>query len=48
MTTPLTRQQALDLLHRYNKDSFHILLGLTVEGVMRGYAMEEGFGDEEE
>lgn len=48
MTTPLTRQQALDLLHRYNKESFHILHGLTVEGVMRWYAKEEGFGDDEE
>lgn len=48
MTTPLTRQQALALLHRYNKESFHILHGLTVEGVMRWYAKEKGFGDDEE
>ena len=48
MTTPLTRQQALDLLRRYNKESFHILHGLTVEGVMRWYAKEEGYGEEEE
>ena len=48
MTTVLTRQQALELLQKYNKDSFHILHGLTVEGVMRWYAGEEGYGEEEE
>ncbi len=48
MTTTLTRQEALDLLRKYNKESFHILHGLTVEGVMRWYAREEGFGEEEE
>lgn len=48
MTTPLTRQQALDLLRKYNKESFHILHGLTVEGVMRWYAKEEGYGEDEE
>ncbi len=48
MTTVLTRQQALELLQKYNKDSFHILHGLTVEGVMRWYAREEGYGEEEE
>ena len=48
MTTVLSRQQALELLQKYNKDSFHILHGLTVEGVMRWYAREEGYGEEEE
>lgn len=48
MTTPLTRQQALDLLRKYNKEPFHILHGLTVEGVMRWYAKEEGYGEDEE
>ena len=48
MTTVLTRQQALELLQKYKKDSFHILHGLTVEGVMRWYAREEGYGEEEE
>ena len=42
----LTRQQALDLLMKYNKEPFHILHGLTVEGVMRWYANELGYGDE--
>ena len=48
MTTTLTRQEALDLLRKYNKESFHILHGLTVEGVMRWYAEEEGFGEDQE
>lgn len=48
MTTNMTRQQALALLREYNKESFHILHGLTVEGVMRWFAKEEGYGDDEE
>ena len=42
----LTREQALDLLMKYNKEPFHILHGLTVEGVMRWYANELGYGEE--
>ena len=42
----LTREQALALLQKYNKEPFHIQHGLTVEGVMRWYATELGFGDE--
>lgn len=42
----LTREQALALLQKYNKEPFHIQHGLTVEGVMRWYAQELGFGDE--
>ncbi len=48
MTTTLTRQQALELLRKYNKEPFHILHGLTVEGVMRWFAREQGYGEEEE
>ena len=48
MTVTLTRQQALELLRRYNKEEFHILHGLTVEGVMRWYAKEQGYGEDEE
>lgn len=44
----MTRQQALDLLTKYNKEPFHILHALTVEGVMRWYANELGFENEEE
>ena len=38
----VTRQQALDLLRKYNKEPFHILHGLTVEGVMAWFAKENG------
>lgn len=48
MNTNLNRAQALDLLKSYNKDPFHILHGLTVEGVMRWYATELGYGEDEE
>lgn len=42
----LNREQALTLLQKYNKESFHILHGLTVEGVMRWYAQELGYGED--
>jgi predicted hydrolase (HD superfamily) len=42
----LTREKALELLMKYNKEPFHILHGLTVEGVMRWYANELGYADE--
>lgn len=42
----LTRMQAMELLQKYNKESFHIQHALTVEGVMRWYAQELGFGQE--
>ena len=42
----LTREQALALLQKYNKEPFHIQHGLTVEGVIRWYATELGFGEE--
>lgn len=47
METSITREQALDLLLKYNKDTFHIEHALTVEGVMGWYARELGYGDEE-
>ena len=38
----LTREQALALLKKYNKEPFHIQHALTVEGVMRWFAKENG------
>ena len=48
MVSAITREEALTLLKEYNKEPFHILHGLTVEGVMRWYAKELGYADEEE
>ena len=42
----VTREQALSLLQKYNKEPFHILHSLTVEGVMRYFAREQGFDPE--
>ena len=42
MELTFDRQQALALLQKYNQESFHILHGLTVEGVMRWFAQENG------
>ena len=44
MQSNLTREQALALLKEYNKESFHIQHSLTVEGVMRWYAQDLGYG----
>ena len=46
MNTNVTRPQALALLQKYNQEPFHLLHALTVEGVMRWYAQELGFGAE--
>ena len=48
MQTKVTREEALKLLKKYNKEEFHILHALTVEGVMRWYAEEMGYGHEAE
>ena len=42
----MTRDESWKLFLKYNKDPFHIQHGLTVEGVMRWYAQELGFGEE--
>ena len=44
METKLSRDEALVLLKEYNKEPFHIQHALTVEGVMRWYANELGYG----
>ena len=38
----ITREQALTLLQKYNKEPFHIQHALTVEGVMGWFAQEQG------
>lgn len=46
MENNLTREEALMLLKKYNKEPFHIQHALTVESVMRWYADELGYGSE--
>lgn len=44
----ITREDAYELLKKYNKDPFHIQHALTIEAVMKWYANELGFADEAE
>ena len=46
MREPITRAAALAALRKYNHEPFHIQHALTVEGVMRWYAQQLGYGDE--
>ena len=46
MKACITRDAALAALQEYNKEPFHIQHALTVEGVMRWYANELGYGEE--
>ena len=47
-TSSLTREEALALLRNYNKEPFHIQHGITVEHVMRWYAGDLGYKEEED
>lgn len=38
----LSREKAIEILKKYNKEPFHIFHALTVEGVMRYFAKEAG------
>ena len=42
MELTINRRQAIELLRKYNQESFHILHALTVEGVMRWFAQQNG------
>ena len=46
MRESITRAAALAALRKYNHEPFHIQHALTVEGVMRWYAQQLGYGDE--
>ena len=48
MNCTITRQQALELLQKYNKEPFHILHGLTLGGVMDWFAKDLGFAEDAE
>ena len=43
-----TREEAWEVLNEYNQDAFHLKHAQIVEGVMRYFARELGYGDEEE
>ena len=38
----ITRENAFELLKKYNKDPFHLQHAITVEAVMKWFAKEEG------
>ncbi|MDR2366749.1 MAG: hydrolase [Deltaproteobacteria bacterium] len=42
----ISREQAWELLTKYNKESFHLQHARTVEGVMRWFAEDLGYGQE--
>ncbi len=44
----ITREDAWNLLREYNEDTFHLRHALTVEGVMKYFAKELGYEEEEE
>lgn len=44
MQAGISREQALALLQQYNKEPFHLQHALTVEGVLRWYANDLGYG----
>jgi len=48
MEAKINREQAWELLKQYNKDIFHLQHALTVEGVMKWFAQDQGFAGEQE
>lgn len=46
--TGFSREEAWQLLNEYNKEPFHLRHAVTVEGVMKYFAEELGYGDEKE
>jgi len=44
----ISREKAWSLLKQYNTDPFHVQHALTVEAVMKWYAHELGYGEDEE
>ena len=48
METKVTREEAWNLLKKYNQEEFHLIHGLTVEGTMRWFAKDLGYADEED
>jgi predicted hydrolase (HD superfamily) len=42
----ISRQKAWEILNKYNNDSFHLQHAETVEGVMRWFAADLGYGED--
>ena len=48
MVEHIAREDAVQLLKKYNKDPFHLQHAYTVEAVMKWFAKELGYGEDEE
>ena len=48
MRESITKEKALELVKKYNREPFHIQHALTVAGVMEWYANELGYGEDAE
>lgn len=48
MKSNLNRDEAFELLKKYNKESFHLQHAFTVEGVMAWYAENLGYGEDKD
>lgn len=48
MREHIARESAAAILKKYNKEPFHLHHAYTVEGVMRWFAKEKGYGEDEE
>ena len=46
MKTHITREEALELLRKYNREPFHLEHGITVGKTLRWFAEDLGYGDE--
>ena len=46
MEDHISREKAVELLKKYNQDPFHLRHAYTVEGVMRWYAEQLGYGED--
>ena len=44
----MNREEAFELLKKYNQEEFHLQHGQTLEGVMKYFANELGYGEEAE
>ncbi|MDD6215110.1 MAG: hydrolase [Firmicutes bacterium] len=48
MIKAISREEAWELLNKYNKEPFHLRHAVTVEGVMRYFANELGYANEKD